>query len=297
MKDLVTAGDASEVLRDIDTFIFDMDGVLWRGSGVIEGSRETLDFLRKSGKRCFFLSNNATKSRLQYSKKLADAGFQVAEEEVTCSASLAADYLSSIGFKRKVYVIGEEGIHLELAQRGITSIGLDHKNEYGATMGDVAKLKIDPEIGAVVIGFDTYLNYYKVGYAKRCLDTIPGCLFIATNRDFTFPMDDQILPGGGVMVGCVVTCCAREPYIVGKPNTYALDALRDIHNVDLTRACMVGDRLDTDILFGIEGGVKTLLVLTGVSSREEVEAKDNTIHPNYIAPALSTLLMAQTREE
>ncbi|KAH8501285.1 hypothetical protein H0E87_016195 [Populus deltoides] len=127
----------------------------------------------------------------------------------------------------------------------------------------------DKDVGAVVVGFDRYFNYYKVQYGTLCIRENPGCLFIATNRDaVTHLTDAQEWAGGGSMVGAFVGSTQREPLVVGKPSTFMMDYLANKFGILKSQICMVGDRLDTDILFGQNGGCKTLLVLSGADMIE-----------------------------
>ncbi|KAF7017103.1 hypothetical protein CFC21_030593 [Triticum aestivum] len=259
--------DAEALIDSVETFIFDCDGVIWKGDKLIDGVPETLDLLRSKGKRLVFVTNNSTKSRKQYGKKFETLGLSVNEEEIFASSFAAAAYLQSIDFPKdkKVYVIGEEGILKELELAGFQYLG-------GPTDGD-KKIELKPgfymehdkDVGAVVVGFDRYFNYYKVQYGTLCIRENPGCLFIATNRDaVTHLTDAQEWAGGGSMVGAVLGSTKQEPLVVGKPSTFMMDYLAKKFGITTSQICMVGDRLDTDVLFGQNGGCKTLLVLSGI---------------------------------
>ena len=122
----------------------------------------------------------------------------------------------------------------------------------------------DPDVAAVVVGFDRYINYYKIQYATLCIRENPGCAFIATNTDaVTHLTDAQEWAGNGSMVGAIKGSTKREPTVVGKPAAFMLDYIANKFGVRKDQMCMVGDRLDTDILFGKDGGLRTLLVLSG----------------------------------
>ncbi|BAA97552.1 N-glyceraldehyde-2-phosphotransferase-like [Arabidopsis thaliana] len=265
--------NADQLIDSVETFIFDCDGVIWKGDKLIEGVPETLDMLRAKGKRLVFVTNNSTKSRKQYGKKFETLGLNVNEEEIFASSFAAAAYLQSINFPKdkKVYVIGEEGILKELELAGFQYLG--------------------GPVGAVVVGFDRYFNYYKIQYGTLCIRENPGCLFIATNRDaVTHLTDAQEWAGGGSMVGALVGSTQREPLVVGKPSTFMMDYLADKFGIQKSQICMVGDRLDTDILFGQNGGCKTLLVLSGVTSISMLESPENKIQPDFYTSKISDFL-------
>merc|ERR1712066_1160643 len=118
--------------------------------------------------------------------------------------------------------------------------------------GSGGKVEIDEDVGAVVVGFDRNVNYYKIQYAQLCINENDGCKFIATNLDkVTHLTDAQEWAGNGAMVGAVKGCTGREPILVGKPSPLMIDYIVEKYNItDRMRICMVGDRLDTDIVFG-----------------------------------------------
>ncbi|KAF7002339.1 hypothetical protein CFC21_017843 [Triticum aestivum] len=289
--------DAEALIDSVETFIFDCDGVIWKGDKLIDGVPETLDLLRSKGKRLVFVTNNSTKSRKQYGKKFETLGLSVNEEEIFASSFAAAAYLQSIDFPKdkKVYVIGEEGILKELELAGFQYLG-------GPTDGD-KKIELKPgfymehdkDVGAVVVGFDRYFNYYKVQYGTLCIRENPGCLFIATNRDaVTHLTDAQEWAGGGSMVGAVLGSTKQEPLVVGKPSTFMMDYLAKKFGITTSQICMVGDRLDTDVLFGQNGGCKTLLVLSGVTSEQMLQSPDNKIQPDFYTNQISDFLTLKT---
>ncbi|CAI0376572.1 unnamed protein product [Linum tenue] len=285
--------DADALIDSVETFIFDCDGVIWKGDKLIDGVPETLDMLRSRGKRLVFVTNNSTKSRKQYGKKFETLGLNVNEEEIFASSFAAAAYLKSIDFPKdkKVYVIGEEGILKELDIAGIQYLGGPEDGDKKIELKPGYFLEHDKDVGAVVVGFDRYFNYYKVQYGTLCIRENPGCLFIATNRDaVTHLTDAQEWAGGGSMVGAVLGSTKQEPLVVGKPSTFMMDYLAKEFGITKSQICMVGDRLDTDILFGQNGGCKTLLVLSGVTSLSTLQSPTNSIQPDFYTNKLSDFL-------
>ncbi|XP_021893692.1 phosphoglycolate phosphatase 1B, chloroplastic-like isoform X2 [Carica papaya] len=331
--------NADELIDSVETFIFDCDGVIWKGDKLIDGVPETLDMLRSKGKRLVFVTNNSTKSRKQYGKKFETLGLSVSEEEIFASSFAAAAYLKSIDFPKdkKVYVIGEDGILKELELAGFQYLGGPDDGAKKIELKPGFLMEHDKDVGAVVVGFDRYFNYYKIQYGTLCIRENPGCLFIATNRDaVTHLTDAQEWAGGGSMVGAISGSTQREPLVVGKPSTFMMDYLANNdacskHHIRLlhltgpsidsltvdfvptatstrlrrstrvhkppdrfgilkSQICMVGDRLDTDILFGQNGGCKTLLVLSGVTSLSMLQSPTNTIQPDLYTNKISDFL-------
>uniref|UniRef100_A0A0E0KS68 phosphoglycolate phosphatase n=1 Tax=Oryza punctata TaxID=4537 RepID=A0A0E0KS68_ORYPU len=285
--------DADALIDSVETFIFDCDGVIWKGDKLIDGVPETLDMLRSKGKRLVFVTNNSTKSRKQYGKKFETLGLNVNEEEIFASSFAAAAYLQSIDFPKdkKVYVIGEDGILKELELAGFQHLGGPSDGDKKIELKPGFYMEHDKDVGAVVVGFDRYFNYYKVQYGTLCIRENPGCLFIATNRDaVTHLTDAQEWAGGGSMVGAILGSTKQEPLVVGKPSTFMMDYLAKKFGITTSQICMVGDRLDTDILFGQNGGCKTLLVLSGVTSVEMLQSPDNSIQPDFYTNQISDFL-------
>jgi len=289
-----TDQDKVDLIKKVECFIFDCDGVIWRGDSVIDGVPETLNLLRSLGKRLFFVTNNSTKSRAGYLKKFTSLGLNINAEEIYSSSYAAAAYLESINFSKKVYVIGEEGIQQELDLKGIQHIGGPSDGDKKVRLGPGEFMEHDKDVGAVVVGFDRNINYYKIQYATLCIRENPGCMFIATNRDaVTHLTDAQEWAGNGAMVGAIVGSTKREPTVVGKPSDFMLENIATTFKLQKEQICMVGDRLDTDIMFGKNGGLTTALVLSGVTDEETLLSPTNQIHPDYYMPQLSALLTAK----
>lgn len=279
------------LLDGVDVFIFDCDGVIWRGDSLIDGIPETLEKLRKLGKKMFFVTNNSTKSRAGYKKKFDSLGLDIPAEEIFSSSFAAAAYLEQTKFKetkKKVYIIGEVGICDELDLIDIPWIGGPDDKGKEPNMGPGGKLEHDKDVGAVIVGFDRYVNYYKIQTAQLCINENEGCEFIATNLDaVTHLTDAQEWAGNGSMVGAIKGCTGQEPTVVGKPSPLMIDYLTNKLSLDKNRICMVGDRLDTDILFGTDNGLKTVLVLSGVTSKEKLLSEENTITPDFYANTIN----------
>lgn len=285
--------DKRSLIDKVDCFIFDCDGVIWRGDSVIEGVPETLDYLRSLGKQLVFVTNNSTKSRAGYLKKFSSLGLNVSAEEIYSSSYAAAAYLESISFpeNKKVYIVGEVGIEQELDLKGINYIGGTADAEKRIELSPGTFVEHDPDVAAVIVGFDRNINYYKIQYATLCIRENPGCLFLATNLDaVTHLTDAQEWAGNGSMVGAIRGSTKKEPLVVGKPSDFMLQNIAEKFGLQRDQICMVGDRLDTDILFGQNGGLTTTLVLSGVTTEEALLAPENKIHPNFYMENLPALL-------
>ncbi|CAM9623778.1 unnamed protein product, partial [Ectocarpus sp. 12 AP-2014] len=216
-----------QMLDKTDVFIFDCDGVIWKGDSLIEGVPSVLDRLRLAGKRIFFVTNNSTKSRKGYKSKFDSLG--VEPEEICSSSFAAAAYLEQTRFKdtgKRVYIVGEVGIEEELDLIGDGNKGVELKPGFA--------LPHDENVGAVVVGFDRMINYCKIQYAQLCINENPGCEFIATNTDAVTHLTDAQVQwaGNGAMVGAMKGCTGVEPTIVGKPGPLMIDYIIQKYNVE-----------------------------------------------------------------
>jgi 4-nitrophenyl phosphatase/phosphoglycolate phosphatase len=284
----------AKLLEQTDAIFFDCDGVIWKGDSVIDGVPECLDMLRKAGKRIFFVTNNSTKSRKGYLAKFASLGLDVSADEIFSSSFAAAAYLEQTKFAasgKKVYVIGEVGIQEELDMIGVPHIGGPADADKAPRFGPGVAMEYDRDVGAVIVGFDRAINYYKIQYAQLCINEIPGCEFIATNLDsLTHLTDAQEWAGNGAMVGAIKGCTGREPTLVGKPSPLMVDFLVEKTGIPRSRILMVGDRLDTDIVFGNENGLMSCLTLSGVTTEAQLLSPDNQTKPDFYVDSIAQFM-------
>lgn len=278
-------------LNSFDTVLTDCDGVLWIDNDAIPGSADTMNLLRKLGKKIFYVTNNSTKIRSDFALKAQQLGFVASQEEILSTSYLAAHYLKGIGFTEKVYIVGSNGVGDELKAVGIRHIGIgpDHVKPDFKSMKTT---DLDPEVGAVIVGFDEHISYPKLMKAASYLSS-EDCLFIATNTDERFPRGGSIVvPGTGSIVKAVETCAERKALVLGKPHEYVRKYLESC-GLDPARTIMIGDRCNTDIELGERCGFQTLLVLSGVTSKQELEkfcSEKKPPLPDFVLPKLGDLL-------
>lgn len=255
--------------------------------------------LRSRGKQTIFVTNNSTKSRADYRSKLTDMGVPATLEEIFSSAYSSAVYISLIlrptPPKNKVFIIGEAGIETELTAAGIPHCGgADPALRRDMTPQDYQDMAsgtaLDPAVGVVLCGLDFHLNYLKLSLAFHYIQS-NGAVFLVTNGDTTVPFSQSLFPAGGACAAPLVAMLGRGPTAtLGKPDQAMMDAVEGKFRFDRKRACMVGDRLDTDIAFGIQGGLGgTLCVLTGVTrGREDWEGGETK--PSFWVDGLGDLI-------
>uniref|UniRef100_F6QQ53 Glycerol-3-phosphate phosphatase n=1 Tax=Ornithorhynchus anatinus TaxID=9258 RepID=F6QQ53_ORNAN len=270
----LSAAGAAALLSEVDTLLFDCDGVLWRGETAVPGAPETLSALRARGKRLGFVTNNSSKTRAAYADKLRRLGFggpagPDAGPEVFGTAYCAALFLRR---RLRAFVLGSPALAAELEAVGIPSLGVGPDPLPAGGPGDWTEAPLDPAVRAVVVGYDPHFSYMKLARAVRYLQR-PGCLFVGTNMDHRLPLEGgRFVPGTGCLVRAVETAAQRRAEVIGKPSRFIFECVSQEYGLDPARTLMVGDRLDTDILLGATCGLRTLLTLTGVSSLGEVES-------------------------
>ncbi|KAM8961785.1 glycerol-3-phosphate phosphatase [Pelodytes ibericus] len=288
-------------LASVDTVLFDCDGVLWRGDEAIPGASELINNLKRQGKRVFYLTNNSTKTRAMYAEKLGRLGFQAEAGEVFGTAYCTAVYLRDMAqLKGKVYLIGGTALSQELGSAGIPHLGNGPDPVTGG-FRDWAGVEKDPDVRAVVVGFDENFNYMKLNRALQYLQD-PSCLFIATNTDTRLPLEGgRTVPGTGCLVRAVETAAHRTAQVIGKPSSFIYDCVHKEYCLDPSRTVMVGDRLDTDIQMGTSCGIRTLLTLTGFSSLQDAKAYQDegslSLVPDYYVDSVADLLPALEQDQ
>ena len=191
----LTGALGKQLLDSVDTVLFDCDGVIWRGEQAVPGAAEVINLLKEQGKRVVFVTNNSGKTRRMYADKMSKLGFDVREEEVFGTAYCSAEYLRTVcELRGKVYLIGSQAMEQELEAVGIqqTGVGPDHVSGKPA---DWASVPLDPEVKAVVVGFDEHFSYMKLNRALQYLSQ-KDCLFVGTNRDSRLPLEGgKAVPG------------------------------------------------------------------------------------------------------
>ncbi|XP_030780937.1 glycerol-3-phosphate phosphatase [Rhinopithecus roxellana] len=303
----LSAERAQALLADVDTLLFDCDGVLWRGETAVPGAPEALRALRARGKRLGFITNNSSKTRAAYAEKLRRLGFggpagPGAGLEVFGTAYCTALYLRQrlAGAPApKAYVLGSPALAAELEAVGVTSVGVGPEPLQGEGPGDWLHAPLEPDVRAVVVGFDPHFSYMKLTKALRYLQQ-PGCLLVGTNMDNRLPLENgRFIAGTGCLVRAVEMAAQRQADIIGKPSRFIFDCVSQEYGINPERTVMVGDRLDTDILLGVTCGLKTILTLTGVSTLGDVKNNQESdcvskkkMVPDFYVDSIADLLPA-----
>jgi HAD superfamily hydrolase (TIGR01457 family) len=252
-------------LLPFKTVLLDGDGVLWKSDEPIPGINPFFDFLSERKIKWALLTNNNTRTAQDYIDKLTGFGIQADHRSVFTSSTVTADYLlNRYGSGAALHVVGMSGLIDTLQEAG-----------FEITVGEDIPEK---DVLAVVAGMDRQINHQKIKIAMRLI--LNGAAFIATNTDGSFPTPEGINPGTGMVIGALQFASGVEPYVAGKPHPAVFETAQKALGSSTEETVMVGDRLETDILGANLLGIKTIAVLTGVTSR--VEIKQSDIKPDYI---------------
>ena len=235
--------------RDIRSWLMDMDGVLVREQQAIPGADAFLHRLRELERRFLVLTNNSMYTRRDLAARLLALGLEVPEEAIWTSALATADFLASQRPGGTAFAIGEAGLTTAL-------------HEAGYTLADR-----DPDY--VVLGETRTYSFERIANAIRLVSR--GARFIATNPDPTGPTPDGPLPATGAVAALISRATGVEPYFVGKPNPLMMRSALNAIDAHSETSAMVGDRMDTDVVSGLEAGMHAVLVLTGITTRDEAE--------------------------
>lgn len=277
--------------------LFDCDGVIWNGETAVTGAPEVVSLLKQRGKRVFFVTNNCTRPRENYVQKFSRLGFtDVAEEEIFSSAYCSAAYLRDVArLQGKVYVIGCGGVMKELRDAGVP-VAEEEDAEPGAS---IYNCPLDPDVKAVLVGYDENFTFMKLAKAC-CYLRSPECLFLATDPDPWHPLrGGRVTPGSGSLTAALETASSRKATVIGKPSRFMFECISSQFSLDPARSLMIGDRLETDVLFGSNCGLTTVLTLTGVSTLEEAlayrdgqEPQQKDCVPDYVMESVADFLQA-----
>lgn len=259
------------------TYVFDLDGVIYRGDETQPQAKETVLALRDRGHTVWFYTNNSSLTREAYSQKLAEHGIPTAIDHIMTSAYATALYFAeSDALGKTVFKIGGHGVTEELRTVGMKLI----------SDGEEPGAKID----YVVVGIDREFSYKKLTRAQAAI--LAGAKFIATNEDMTYPMEGgAVVPGNGCLVAAVRAATNVEPLVIGKPEVYALDKILQITDTPRDRAYMIGDNLSTDVAVGNRAGIHSVLVLGGLTSRAQAESATGDFRPERVIETLGDLLL------
>lgn len=259
-------------LPDIECYVLDMDGTINLGETRIDGALEFVEALRGRGIRFFFFTNNSSKSPAAYVEKLHRLGFTfIGREDIMTSGDVMINLLRKKGMDR-IYLAGTPALVEQFVEAGIE------------LLPDSCE-----DADCAVLGFDTTFSFAKADCLCRLVSK--GVPFLATNIDRVCPLEDgRFLPDCGSMASMITHATGVEPLFVGKPSELTAKYIIDRTGTAPSRTAIVGDRLYTDIMTAINGGMIGIAVLTGEVNKEDIEKSD--VHPHYVLDSVADILGA-----
>jgi len=254
-----------ETVRNKNAFICDMDGVIYHGNHLLPGVKDFVDWLQRENKKFLFLTNSSEHSPKELHQKLARLGLNVAPEHFYTSALATGIFLQKQHPGGSAFVIGEAGL--------INAI-----YDAGLTMNSV-----NPDY--VIIGESTSYTYESLVKAVNLVRN--GARLIGTNPDLTGPVEKGIVPATGALIAPVELATGCKAYYVGKPNPLMMRHALKLLNSPREETVIIGDRMDTDIIAGIESEIETILVLSGVTSEDQISR--HAYRPGIVLPGVGDI--------
>ncbi|MFZ3578014.1 HAD-IIA family hydrolase [Virgibacillus sp. DJP39] len=256
-------------MKDIKGFIFDLDGTVYLGNQLIKDADTVINSLKKEGKEILFLTNKTIESRRKYVEKLKSFNIDVTIDNILNPTVTLINYLKTNHPNATLYVIGEQIIKDEIAFAGF----------------EVADRPEQTDI--VILSWDRNFHYDHLNFAYQAVKR--GAKTIATNPDRTCPVEFGDVPDCAGMIGALEGVTGKKIDVqIGKPSVFTIEAAINILKLHPEQCIMIGDRLETDIRMGAEAGMKTALVLTGITVEDDVAASE--WQPDYVLPSVSGIL-------
>jgi 4-nitrophenyl phosphatase len=249
-------------MKQYKGYLIDLDGTMYRGKEVIKEAGDFVRRLKEKGLPYLFVTNNSSRRPEQVAEKLKTFGISAEKEQVFTTSMATAQFIADKKPGSTAYVIGEEGIRSALEEKGITL--QEEKPDF------------------VVVGIDRGINYEKLALA--CLGVRNGAAFISTNGDIAIPTERGLLPGNGSLTSVVTVSTQTQPIFIGKPESIIMEQALEVLGVSKEETLMVGDNYDTDIKAGMNAGLDTLLVHTGVTTKEILKQMEE--QPTYVINTL-----------
>lgn len=255
-----------EKIRNKKAFISDMDGVIYHGNMLLPGVREFVDWLKKENKKFLFLTNSSERTAKELQEKMFRLGIDLDENVFYTSALATANFLSSQRPGGTAYIIGESGL-------------INAMYNAGYTMNN-----FNPDY--VVVGDTRSYSFEKIEQAVNLV--LKGAKLIGTNPDLTGPVENGIVPATKALISPIELATGRQAYFVGKPNPLMMRIALKMIGCSTDETIIIGDRMDTDIIAGIESEIDTLLVLSGISTLKSVDKFP--YRPSYILDGVGDLI-------
>ncbi len=261
----------NEILASKKLYIFDQDGTIYLGGNVFGCAVKFIEYLRASGKRVLFFTNNASHNPKFYFDKLTRLGFSPSREEILTAGDVTVEFLKRHRAGKSVYLVGTPELEEQFRESGIALAA-----------------STDASAHIVVTSFDTTLTYEKLEAACRFIRG--GAEYLCTHPDFNCPTADGFIPDSGAIAALVTASTGVSPTYLGKPYATTVDMICEVTGVDKSDMCIFGDRLYTDIALGKRHGVTSVLVLSGETKMSDVDASDEKDRPDFVFADLGAVM-------
>lgn len=259
----------TDIIKDKKLYVFDMDGTIYLGGIPFDFAKRFIKNLRQNGKRVLFFTNNASHTSPFYQKKLERLGFEPSEDEIMTSGDVTLEFLKRYRAGKSVYMVATDELVEEYAAKGINLVNFEK----------------DPRHADVVItSFDTSLTYEKLNIACRLIRN--GAEYLSTHPDFNCPTEDGFIPDSGAIAALVTASTGKTPTYFGKPYKETIEMIGEATGFDNSEMCIFGDRLYTDIALGKSFGVTSILVLSGETTAQDVDAAEVKDKPDFVFDSL-----------
>lgn len=255
--------ERGSALKKYKGYLIDLDGTMYLGEEPIEAAQEFVNALKEKDIPYLFVTNNSSATPENVAKKLNRLQIPATREQVVTTSLATANYIYSQKQDAACYVIGEEGIRQALLEKGLTIVD-------------------EEQCDYVVVGIDRSVTYEKL--AKACLAVRNGAAFISTNGDVALPTERGLLPGNGAITSVITVSTGVSPLFIGKPEAIIMEEALKIIGLTKEETLMVGDNYQTDIKAGINAGIDTLMVFTGVTPYSEFPNLE--VKPTYYVHSL-----------
>jgi 4-nitrophenyl phosphatase len=273
--------------------LIDLDGVVYRGAQPVPGVAAVLAARAAAGDEIVYVTNNSTWYRADYVTRLEGMGAPVSPDRIVSSARATALYLRDLEpAVRRALVVGGAGLVHEVRDVGIEAVPSAEAAEVWARNGHDAAAAARG-VDTVVVGLDLEFSYERLAVAAEAIRG--GARFVASNRDPIYPLENSLMPGAGSVVAAIEAVCGVAPVSIGKPAPLLLEIAAHAAGRDVAEAVMVGDSLLTDVPAARAVGARSVLMLTGITSREQVEALAPDERPTEVAANADELAQALAR--
>lgn len=256
-----------KILKDIELFLLDMDGTIYLDDELFDGSLDFINKIKEKNKKYIFLTNNSSKSKYDYLKKLKSLHIDATLDNIFTSGMAMGMYLNEFYNGKSIYLVGTNALKEELEAYNVKIV--------------------DDNPDIVVVGFDRELTFEKL--EKACWFIDEGAIFLATNTDYVCPIrNHRYVPDCGSMCKMITNATKKEPKFIGKPEADMINILSKKYNIEKDKIVMIGDRVYTDIKAGYNAGVNTICVLSGEATLDTIKNED--VSPDFIFDSVKDLI-------